>query len=136
MNEIKSKVKELSQYYMKNKIVKAFMILFAILVILSGPATWIGLGIILAITYFQVWVAYKVVTWFLSWSGLNKTDWFYDINEENKQMDKSLIKKIGVGVVSVGWLVMLCAYGWWVLLWSIIGIAIGAIIKTLKENGI
>ena len=51
-------------------------------------------------------------------------------------MDKSLIKKIGVGVVSVGWLVMLCAYGWWVLLWSIIGIAIGAIIKTLKENGI
>ena len=84
MNEIKSKVKELSQYYMKNKIVKAFMILFAILVILSGPATWIGLGIILAITYFQVWVAYKVVTWFLSWSGLNKTDWFYDINEENK----------------------------------------------------
>ena len=49
-------------------------------------------------------------------------------------MDKSLIKKIGIGVVSVSWLVMLCIYGWWVLLWTIVGIAIGAIVKLLKEN--
>ena len=49
-------------------------------------------------------------------------------------MDKNFLKKVIVPIVAVGWLVMLFTYGWWVLLWTCIGLAIGMIIKQLKEN--
>ena len=51
-------------------------------------------------------------------------------------MDKDFTKKVVLPIVAVGWITMLCVYGWWVLLWTGIGMAVGGIIKTLKENGI
>ena len=41
-------------------------------------------SIIGAISYFVACMAHRIVRWFLVWSGLDKTDWFHDINEENK----------------------------------------------------
>ena len=49
-------------------------------------------------------------------------------------MNKNFLKKISVPILSIVWLILLCTYGWWVLLWSIVGMAIGVIIKQLKEN--
>jgi len=49
-------------------------------------------------------------------------------------MNKEKLLRIIVPLVSVVWIVMLCLYGWWVLLWTIVGIAIGLIAKQLKEN--
>ena len=49
-------------------------------------------------------------------------------------MNKEKLLKVIVPLVSIVWIVLLCLYGWWVLLWTIVGIAIGLIIKQLKEN--
>ena len=49
-------------------------------------------------------------------------------------MDKLLIKRVLVPIIGIGWIIMLCAYGWWVVLWTVVGMAIGLIIKQLKEN--
>ena len=49
-------------------------------------------------------------------------------------MKRNILVKIVLPVVSIVWLVMLCVYGWWVLLWTIVGMAIGLIAKQLKEN--
>ena len=49
-------------------------------------------------------------------------------------MNKEKLIRIGIPLVSIGWIVMLCVYGWWVLLWTVVGVAIGFIIKQLKEN--
>ena len=49
-------------------------------------------------------------------------------------MDKNFLKKVVVPIVAIGWLTMLYMYGYWVVLWTVVGMAIGLIIKQLKEN--
>ncbi len=49
-------------------------------------------------------------------------------------MNKEKLLKVVVPLISVGWIIMLCMYGWWILLWTVVGMAIGVIVKQLKEN--
>lgn len=46
------------------------------------------------------------------------------------QMDK----KVGITILGVIWLIGLFYLGWMTVLWTVIGMAIGTIIKQLKEN--
>ena len=49
-------------------------------------------------------------------------------------MSKETLIRIGIPVVSLAWCVGVFFMGWKIVLWTIVGIAIGAIIKLLKEN--
>ena len=44
------------------------------------------------------------------------------------------IKKVVVPTLSLGWFVGIFFMGWKTILWTCIGIAIGMIIRQLKEN--
>jgi len=43
-------------------------------------------------------------------------------------------KRLTISVVSILWFIGLLFLGWKAILWTCIGMAIGGIIKTLKEN--
>ena len=43
-------------------------------------------------------------------------------------------KGIIVGLAATGWLIGVFFMGWKTILWTVIGLAIGLIIKQLKEN--
>ena len=49
-------------------------------------------------------------------------------------MDKNFLKKVILPFVSLAWLCSVFFLGWKTVLWTVIGIAIGTIIKQLKEN--
>ena len=49
-------------------------------------------------------------------------------------MDKEFLNKVVMPVVSVIWLMGVFFLGWKTILWTVIGLAIGGIVKTLKEN--
>ena len=46
---------------------------------------------------------------------------------------ETMLKKI-IPILSIGWFIGLFFLGWWAVLWTCIGMAIGVIIKQLKEN--
>jgi|TARA_B100000287_G_C20434526_1_gene702962 hypothetical protein len=47
---------------------------------------------------------------------------------------KDFTKKVIVPMMIVMWLIGVFVFGWKTVLWTIVGIAIGWIIKLLKEN--
>ena len=49
-------------------------------------------------------------------------------------MNKKIILKYVLPIVSLLWLIGVFFLGWQTILWTIIGLAIGLIIKQLKEN--
>tara|TARA_R100001443_G_scaffold48891_1_gene61283 strand:- start:323 stop:475 length:153 start_codon:yes stop_codon:yes gene_type:complete len=49
-------------------------------------------------------------------------------------MDKNFLRKVVMPIVSILWLIGVFFMGWKTILWTIVGIAIGMIIKQLKEN--
>ncbi len=49
-------------------------------------------------------------------------------------MDKNFLKKYVVPTLAVGWFIGMFFMGWKTILWTCIGIAIGTIVKQLKEN--
>ncbi len=49
-------------------------------------------------------------------------------------MDKNFLKKVVLPIVSFIWLGCVFFLGWMTILWTCIGIAIGMIIRQLKEN--
>ena len=49
-------------------------------------------------------------------------------------MDKDFTRKVMVPMMIVMWLIGVFWFGWKTVLWTIVGIAIGWIIKLLKEN--
>ena len=48
--------------------------------------------------------------------------------------NKILLRKYVIPTISIGWFIGVFFMGWKTILWTIIGIAIGTIIKQLKEN--
>ena len=59
-------------------------------------------------------------------------------------MDKKLIDKIKkiylikkiIPIVCLLWCIGVFFLGWKAILWTVIGVALGGIVKTLKENGV
>ena len=49
-------------------------------------------------------------------------------------MDKNFLNKVVMPTLALGWFVGIFFMGWKTILWTCIGIAIGMIIKQLKEN--
>ena len=49
-------------------------------------------------------------------------------------MSKETLIRVGIPLVSLAWCICVFFLGWKTILWSIIGLAIGTIIKKLKEN--
>ena len=49
-------------------------------------------------------------------------------------MKKDILIKIVLPILVIGWFVGLFFLGWKTILWTCIGMAIGGIVKTLKEN--
>ena len=49
-------------------------------------------------------------------------------------MDKKFLNKVVMPIVSILWLIGVFFMGWKTILWTCIGLAIGMIIKQLKEN--
>ena len=49
-------------------------------------------------------------------------------------MNKDFTKKVVLPIVSLAWLVGVFFMGWKTILWTMIGFAIGGIVKQLKEN--
>ena len=48
--------------------------------------------------------------------------------------NKILLRKYVIPTISIGWFIGLFFLGWWAVLWTFIGMAIGTIIRQLKEN--
>lgn len=97
---------------------------------------WIaGLVIVLPIVYFVMMIAHYVVLKLIVFMKWDETDWFHDmIEEETKQMNKETILKKIIPIVSMGWCIGLFFMGWQTILYTGIGIAIGVIVKQLREN--
>ena len=49
-------------------------------------------------------------------------------------MNKEYLHKVVMPIVSIAWLIGVFFMGWKTILWTVIGLAIGLIIKQLKEN--
>ena len=49
-------------------------------------------------------------------------------------MNKETILNYVLPIISIGWFIGLFFLGWWAVLWTFIGMAIGTIIRQLKEN--
>ena len=49
-------------------------------------------------------------------------------------MDKQFLNNVVIPVVCVLWLAGVFFRGWKTILWSVVGLAIGGIVKQLKEN--
>ena len=49
-------------------------------------------------------------------------------------MDKQFLRNVIMPTLSLAWFIGIFFLGWWAILWTFIGIAIGLIIKQLKEN--
>ena len=49
-------------------------------------------------------------------------------------MDKKFINKVVLPIASLIWIIGVFYLGWMTVLWTCIGVAIGIIIKQLKEN--
>jgi hypothetical protein len=49
-------------------------------------------------------------------------------------MDKNFLSKVVMPIVCVLWLIGVFFLGWKTILWTVVGMAIGLIVKQLKEN--
>tara|TARA_R100001082_G_C4244274_1_gene108717 strand:+ start:302 stop:454 length:153 start_codon:yes stop_codon:yes gene_type:complete len=49
-------------------------------------------------------------------------------------MDKEFLSKKVLPIIAIGWVIGIFFMGWKTILWTCIGLAIGLIIKQLKEN--
>ena len=51
-------------------------------------------------------------------------------------MDEGFTKKVVLPILLIGWFIGLFFLGWKTILWTVIGMALGFIVKELKENRI
>ena len=49
-------------------------------------------------------------------------------------MNKDFAKKIVLPIIAIVWLVGVFFLGWKTILWTVVGLAIGLIVKQLREN--
>ena len=94
----------------------------------------LGLGFTIFALCLSMMVSYYVVVGLIQFFKLNETDWFN--LEENELMSKETLKKYILPTASVIWVIGVFFLGWKAILWTCIGVAIGLIVKTLRENGI
>ena len=85
------------------------------------------------VLYIYQWVLYYF-TWFINMEHYNRFN--FKSKRGMESMNKETLIRVVLPILAVGWMIGIFFMGWKTILWTGIGIAIGLIIKYVKENTI